>query len=510
MKRVLVSVYDKTGVVDFIKELDGLGWEIISTGGTYKALCDAGIDAIEISEVTKFPEMFDGRVKTLNPLIHGGILYRRDNEEDVKLLNEHGIKSIDMIVNNLYPFEDTVKNKNSTHADIIEKIDIGGPSMLRSAAKNYKFVSVVIDPSDYGAVLSELKSNGDTSEDMRRYLARKVFNYTAYYDSVISDYFNKIEKVDFSDYLTIGLKNREELRYGENPHQKAAFYRTSADEKGCLTTAVQLHGKELSFNNINDSNGALEALKMFEEPCCVAVKHANPCGIGIGETISEAFQKAYDCDPVSIFGGIIALNREVDEATAEKISEFFAEVVLAPSFSESALKKLTEKKNIRLLKIDDILNNSYPSKDMKKVLGGMLVQDRDTILLDGELKTVTRREPTEKELQDMIFAWKCAKAIKSNGVVLAKDGATIGIGLGEVNRVWAVNEAIERAGEKAVGSALASDAFFPFPDSLQALAKAGVTSVIQPGGSIKDEESIVVANDNDMTMVFTGIRHFKH
>jgi len=510
MKRALVSVYDKDGIVDFVKELVDLGWEIISTGGTYKTLKEAGIDCIEINEITNFPEILDGRVKTLSPYIHGGLLYRRDNPEDAEIIKEHGIKGIDMVINNLYPFEETVSNPKSSQEEIIEKIDIGGPSMLRAAAKNYKFVSVLTDPADYDRVIEEIRKDGDTSEETRRYLARKVFNLTAYYDSVISDYFNRVEGVDFPDYLTIGLKDRESLRYGENPHQSAAFYRTSNKSVGTLTSAVQLHGKELSFNNINDSNGALEALKMFEEPACVAVKHANPCGIGIGETLLEAFQKAYDCDPVSIFGGIIALNREVDIDVAEKISEFFAELIMAPSYSKEAFEKLSEKKNVRLLEIKDILHTRYNEKDFKKVLGGMLVQDRDIKLLNDELEVVTKREPNKKELDDMMFAWKAAKAIKSNGVVIARDGATVGIGLGEVNRVWAVEEAIERAGEKAKGAVLASDAFFPFPDSVQALAKAGVTAVIQPGGSIKDEESIVVCDENDMTMVFTGIRHFRH
>lgn len=510
MKRALISVYDKTGISDFGRELQALGWEIISTGGTYHHLKENGISVIEVNEVTGFPEMLDGRVKTLNPYIHGGILYRRDREDDIRLLKEHGIQGIDLIVNTLYPFEQTVSNPSSTHEEIIEKIDIGGPSMLRAAAKNYRFVSVVTDPSDYDRILEEIRVNGDTLPSTRRYLARKVFNYTAYYDSLISDYFNRLEGVDYPEYFTLGMRDGTVLRYGENPHQSAAFYKTSGDIAGTLSKAVQLHGKELSFNNINDANGALEALKLFEEPCCVGVKHANPCGIGIGSDLFEAYSKAYACDPVSIFGGILAMNREVDERVAEKISEFFAEVVIAPSFSEKALEILTQKKNIRLLKIENIFHDDTTAKDMKKVLGGMLLQERDTVLMTEPLKTVTKREPSGKEMEDLLFAWKCVKAVKSNGVVMVKDGATIGIGLGEVNRVWAVEEAIQRSGEEVKGAVLASDAYFPFSDSMEALAKAGVRAVIQPGGSIRDEESIRVADENDMAMVFTNTRHFRH
>lgn len=507
--RVLMSCYDKTGVVEFAKELESLGWEIISTGGTFNALKDAGVPAKEVSEITDFPEMLDGRIKTLHPKIHGGILYRRDKESDIEDIKAQGISSIDMIVNNLYPFEDTW-NKTDNHDEIIEKIDIGGPSMLRAAAKNYKFVSVVIDPSDYEKIIEELKQNGKVSMETNRYLARKVFNYTAYYDSVISDYFNEIEGIDYPNYLTIGLRDCEMMRYGENPHQSAAFYHTPRDTKATLADITQLNGKKLSFNNINDANGAIEALKMFEEPCCVAVKHANPCGIAIGDNIFEAYKKAYECDPVSIFGGIVAFNREVDEDTAHKLKEIFLEVIIAPKFSEEAVKILEEKGNLRLLTIEDILYDDYHSKDFKKVLGGMLVQERDTTLYTEDIKVVTKRAPSEREKEDLKFAWKCAKAVKSNGVVMAKDKSTIGIGLGEVNRVWAVNEAIERAGDNAKGAVLASDAFFPFGDSLEALAKAGVSAVIQPGGSLRDEESIKVADENDITMIFTGTRHFRH
>lgn len=510
MKRALISVFDKTGIVEFARELEELGYEIISTGGSFRKLKEAGVRVMEVEDVTKFPEILDGRVKTLNPLIHGGILYRRDLEEDRATIEEMEISPIDIVVNNLYPFEETVKKEGVTEAEAIENIDIGGPSMIRAAAKNFKFVTTIVDPKDYELVLEELRLNGETNLKTRKYLARKVFNYTAYYDSLISNYFNELEDIKFPDYLTIGFKGRTGLRYGENPHQEAAFYQEAKNTGGTLAGARQLHGKELSFNNINDSNGALDALKMFEEPTIVAVKHANPCGIASGDSLLEAYIKAYECDPISIFGGIIAANREIDLDVAEKISEIFIEVVMAPSFTEEALELLTKKKNIRLLEIDDIMKKDYRELDMKKVLGGFLVQDRDTVLFDSELETITDREPTEAEMADMKFAWACVKAVKSNGVLLVKDRATVGIGLGEVNRVWAVENAVERAGEKAVGAVLASDAFFPFKDSIEALAKAKVAAVIQPGGSIRDGEVIEEANKNKMAMVFTHMRHFKH
>ena len=510
MKRALISVYDKNGIVDFALELSNLGWEIISTGGTSKILKQANIDVIEIDEITKFPEILDGRVKTLHPNIHGGLLYKRDNEEHVKTLKELNINSIDMVVNNLYPFEETIKREGVTHDEVIENIDIGGPSMIRAAAKNYKDVTVLVDPSDYGKVLDELKSKGETTYETRQYLARKVFQYTAYYDSLISNYFNKLEPIEFPESLTISFKDRQSLRYGENPHQKAAFYKEIDNLEGTIAGAIKLHGKELSFNNINDGNGALEILKAFDEPTVVAVKHANPCGIGSGEKLLEAYDKAYECDKISIFGGIIAANREIDEEVARRINEIFIEIVMAPSFTKKALTILTSKKNIRILQIPNITRKDYPSYDIKKVLGGMLIQERDTVLLGDELKVVTKRKPTDEEMEDLLFARKAVKGVKSNSVLLAKNKATIGIGMREVNRLWAVEAAIDRAGEETKGSVLASDGFFPFKDSVEALAKAGVTAIIQPGGSIRDEESIIEADKNNMAMVLTGMRHFKH
>jgi phosphoribosylaminoimidazolecarboxamide formyltransferase/IMP cyclohydrolase len=510
MKRALISVYDKEGIVEFALELKNLGWEIISTGGTSKILKEAGINALEVEEVTNFPEILDGRVKTLNPYIHGGLLYRRDDKNHVKTVEKIGINPIDMVVNNLYPFEETIKKSNVTHEEIIENIDIGGPSMIRAAAKNYEYVTVIVDPKDYTKVLEELKSNDETSLSTRQYLARKVFNYTAYYDTLISNYFNHIEEVEFPEKLTLAYKGRKELRYGENPHQKAAFYEETGKVEGTVAGATQLHGKELSFNNINDANGALEILKEFQDPTVVAVKHTNPCGIGSGETLLEAYEKAYESDKISIFGGIIAANRQIDEDVARRINEIFVEIVMAPLFTEKALEILSEKKNIRILQIPDIIDNDYRTMDIKKVLGGILVQERDNIILKEELKIVTDRKPTEKEMEDLLFGWKAVKNIKSNAVVLVKDKGTIGIGMGEVNRVWAVENAINRSEEKVKGSVLASDGFFPFKDSVEALAKAGVTAIIQPGGSLRDEESIIEANKNGITMIFTGIRHFKH
>ncbi|WP_313232300.1 bifunctional phosphoribosylaminoimidazolecarboxamide formyltransferase/IMP cyclohydrolase [Tissierella praeacuta] len=510
MKRALISVFHKEGIVEFASELKKLGWEIISTGGTYKILKESGIEVIEVNNVTNFPEILDGRVKTLNPYIHGGLLYRRDNKNHIKTIEDMKIDPIDMVVNNLYPFEETIKKPNVTHEETIENIDIGGPSMIRAAAKNYKDVTVIIDPSDYEQVLNELKSEGKTTFRTRQYLARKVFNYTAYYDTLISNYFNEIEEVIFPEKLTLAYKSKEELRYGENPHQKAAFYKEVGKKEGTLAGAIQLHGKELSFNNINDANGCIEALKEFDEPTVVAVKHANPCGIGSGKDILEAYKKAYECDKVSIFGGIIAANREIDEKVAEKINEIFIEIVMAPSFTEKALEILTQKKNIRIMQIDNIIDRKYKELDIKKVLGGLLVQDKDRILLNEEIKIVTKNQPTEKQMEDLLFAWKAAKSVKSNGVVIAKDKATIGIGLGEVNRVWAVQNAIERAGEKVKGAVLASDGFFPFKDSIELLSSAGVAAIIQPGGSLKDSEVIEEADRNSISMIITGIRHFKH
>lgn len=510
MKRALISVYDKSGVVEFAKELADLGWEIVSTGGTFETLKSNGLNPIKIEDVTKFQEILDGRVKTLNPLIHGGILYRRDKEDHKKTINKMDISPIDIIVNNLYPFEETISSGDKDEEEIIENIDIGGPSMIRAGAKNYRDVTVIIDPTDYKMVLNELKVNNNTSINTRRYLARKVFNYTAYYDTLISNYFNEIDGENFPDHLTFAYKNKKQLRYGENPHQNASFYEEVKQTTGTLSNAIKLHGKELSFNNINDSNGALETLKEFEEPTVVGVKHGNPCGIGSDSDINIAYKKAYEADSASIFGGIIAVNREVGVEIAERINSIFIEIVMAPSYTNEALEILKKKENIRILKIENIMNIEYTEKNIKKVLGGILIQDRDDILLDGEIITVTDKKPSQEDMENLLFAWKVSKCVKSNGVAIVKDKATIGLGLGEVNRAWAVENAIARAGEKVVNSYIASDGFFPFKDSIEMLAKAKIKAIIQPGGSIKDKEVIDEANKNGIIMCFTGIRHFKH
>ncbi len=510
MKRALISVFDKTGIVEFTQKLVDLGWEIISTGGTSRKLKEAGIDVIDVSDITEFPECFDGRVKTLHPKIHGGLLYLRDNNEHVAKLEELDITPIDIVVNNLYPFKETILRDGVTHEEIIENIDIGGPSMLRAAAKNYKFVTVAVDPTDYDKIIEELEKYGEVQLNTKEYLAAKVFQHTSNYDTLISNYFNKKTNAEMQDKISFTFEKKQELRYGENPHQKAAYYTSIQGTEGTLSEAVQLHGKELSFNNINDTNGALEILKEFEELTVVAVKHANPCGIGSGKNIEEAFKKAYECDKVSIFGGIIATNGEIDESTANLINNIFIEVVVAPSYSEEALKILKSKKNIRLLKLSNITKNDYKAYDIKKVLGGILVQERDNMLIKDGLKVVTDRKPTEEEMKDLLFAWKAVKNTKSNGIVLAKDSGTVAIGPGQVSRIWALENAIKQAGDKAKGSVMASDAFFPFSDCVEAAAKVGVTAIIQPGGSIRDEESINMANKLGIAMVFTGMRHFKH
>lgn len=512
MPRALISVYDKTGIVEFAKNLVEMGWEIISTGGTKKLLKDNNIEAIDISEITGFPECFDGRVKTLHPKIHGGLLYVRDNESHVETLKNLDISPIDIVVNNLYPFKQTLENPESTHEDIIENIDIGGPSMLRAAAKNYKFVSVIVDPKDYEKVITELKDNNDVSIDTKQYLSAKVFMHTASYDALISSYFNKICDVKYPEVLTKTYIKKQDLRYGENPHQDACFYSEVFETEGTLSDATKLHGKDLSFNNINDTNGALEILKEFEEPTIVAVKHANPCGVGSAETIEKAFVKAYEADKVSIFGGIIASNREINKEAAEiiKINKIFIEVIVAPSYSEEALEILKQKKNVRILSLSNINKNDYITDDMKKVLGGLLVQDRNDVLLNDELEVVTDRKPTEKEMEDLLFAWKVVKNTKSNGIAIAKDKQTVAVGPGQVSRIWALENAIKQGEENVNGSVLASDAFFPFDDCVIQAANSKITAIIQPGGSIRDKESIEACNKHGIAMVFTKMRHFKH
>ncbi len=651
MKRALVSVSDKTNLVEFVSELVKLGYEIISTGGTKKALEAAGIETIGISEITGFPEIMDGRVKTLHPKVHGALLCVRDNEEHVKQLKELNIDYIDLVCVNLYPFKQTVQKPGVTHEDgallcvrdneehvkqlkelnidyidlvcvnlypfkqtvqkpgvtheeIIENIDIGGPSMLRSASKNYKFIPVVVDPNDYEKVIEELKANGETTLETREKLAAKVFRHTANYDAMIASYLmvdpNDYEKVieelkangettletreklaakvfrhtanydamiasyltektgeKYPEKLTITYDKVQDLRYGENPHQSAAFYK-NMNPKYSLANAKQLHGKELSYNNIQDGNAAIEILKDFEGTCaavglkhmnpcgvglgktieeawdkayeadpdgnaaieilkdfegtCAAVglKHMNPCGVGLGKTIEEAWDKAYEADPVSIFGGIVAFNEPVNKAVAEKLANIFLEIIIAPAFDEDAFEILSKKKNIRLMQLDTTLSVNAKYK-VTNVNDGLLVQDVDDHKLTKEdLRCVTNRKPTEEELEQLLFAWNVVKHVKSNAIVLVKDNMTIGVGAGQMNRVGAARIAIEQAQEKAKGSVMGSDAFFPMPDTVEEAVKAGVTAIIQPGGSIKDQLSIDVCNEYGIAMVYTGVRHFKH
>ncbi|MGN1060333.1 MAG: bifunctional phosphoribosylaminoimidazolecarboxamide formyltransferase/IMP cyclohydrolase [Candidatus Coproplasma sp.] len=535
-KRALVSVSDKAGVVDFCKELVACGFEIISTGGTAKALTDAGLKVIGISEITGFPECLDGRVKTLHPNVHAGLLAMRSNPEHMAQLEKLNINTIDIVCVNLYPFKATLA-KGADFAECIENIDIGGPTMIRAAAKNYQDVAVIVDPKDYAKVIDELKNGGVTLET-KKYLQYKVFAHTAVYDSLISNYLASQLGIEYPDSVTFAYEKAQEMRYGENPQQTAVFYKEEFDRAGSLPTAKQLWGKELSYNNINDANGALELLKEFgSTPAVVACKHANPCGVGTGKDIYEAYMRAYTSDPVSVYGGILAINGEVDEATANEINKIFIEIVMAPSYSEKALEILEQKKNIRLLQIENIsAKREKTAKDMKKVYGGLLVQQYDETLLKGEdmglfsrkaeveeittssgakrkvygTGVVTDRMPTKEEIEAMMFAWKVVKHTKSNAIVIGKEGRTTGIGMGQTNRIWAAQQAIAHAGEEAKGSVMASDAFFPFPDCVEECVKAGITAIVNPGGSIRDELSVEACNKAGIAMVFVGDRHFKH
>ncbi|MEG0729481.1 MAG: bifunctional phosphoribosylaminoimidazolecarboxamide formyltransferase/IMP cyclohydrolase [Anaerovoracaceae bacterium] len=507
--RALISVSDKTGVVEFARELEKLGVEIISTGGTHKKLVDEGINVIGISDVTGFPECLDGRVKTLHPAVHGGLLARRDVKEHMDQIQELGIETIDIVAINLYPFKETIMKPDVTLADAIENIDIGGPTMLRSAAKNHKDVAVICDPSDYGKVIEAIKEDR-LDYDLKYRLALKVFQQTAAYDAMISDYLRKEIGEELPQNLTLTFEKVQDLRYGENSHQKGMYYKEIKPFDGALVKAKQLQGKELSYNNINDTEGALGCLKEFTEPAVVAVKHANPCGVAVGETLVEAYKKAHDCDPTSIFGGIIACNREVDLDTANEISKIFVEIIIAPAFTAEAMEVLVKKQNLRLLELPEILAKAPKGTiDIKKVSGGLLVQDSDDILVD-ELKVVTKKEPTQQELKDMEMAMKVVKHTRSNGIVFVKDGMTIGIGPGQTNRIWAVQNAIKQSNFDMKGCVMASDAFFPFDDCVTAAAEAGATAIIQPGGSIRDQDSIDKADELEVAMVFSGYRHFKH
>ncbi|MFJ7679469.1 bifunctional phosphoribosylaminoimidazolecarboxamide formyltransferase/IMP cyclohydrolase [Peribacillus sp. NPDC046944] len=509
-KRALISVSDKTGIVEFAKGLKEAGFEIISTGGTSKTLQDNGVDVIGISEITGFPEILDGRVKTLHPNVHAAVLAKHGDEGHKAQLAEHHIEPIQLVCVNLYPFQSTISKPDVTVEDAIENIDIGGPTMLRSSAKNHEYVTVIVDSEDYATVLAELKENGDVSKTTNRRLAAKVFRHTAAYDAVISEYMTELAEEENPESLTVTYELKQSLRYGENPHQKAAFYKKPLGSTFSIAEAKQLHGKELSYNNINDADAALQIVKEFKEPAAVAVKHMNPCGVGVGDTILEAFDKAYEADSTSIFGGIIALNREVDKATAEKLHEIFLEIIIAPGFSKEALDVLTSKKNLRLLTVN-FQAAKKPERKLTSIEGGLLVQERDAFgLKDAEVKVATKREPTAEEWKALELGWKIVKHVKSNAIVICNDQMTLGVGAGQMNRVGAAKIALEQAGERVAGSALASDAFFPMDDTVEAAAKAGVTAIIQPGGSKKDQDSIDKADEYGIAMVFTGVRHFKH
>ena len=504
-KRALISVSDKTNIVEFAKGLEKHSFEVISTGGTYTHLKNNGVSCISIEDVTHFPEILEGRVKTLHPKIHGGLLSKRGNELHNKHVAENNIEYIDLVCVNLYPFEATVKKEGVSEEEIIENIDIGGPSMLRSAAKNFNDVAVVTDINDYDRVLSELEQGGITYET-RRALAIKVFNTTASYDAAIANYFNKKDKL-VPERLTLSYNLQDSLRYGENPHQKAYHYVQDNNESYALQNAVQLHGKEMSYNNIQDASAALDILAEFDETTCVAVKHMNPCGVATGSSVFEAYSRAYEADPVSIFGGIVAVNGKVDKETAEKMHSIFLEIILATDYDEEALEILTKKKNLRIYKLSEKNNNH--EQQIKSVRGGILVQDFNDKLAD-EYESVTEKKVDESQQRDIEFGLKVVKHVKSNAIVVVKDGQTLGIGAGQMNRVGSCKIALEQAGEKARGAVLASDAFFPMRDSADIAADYGIAAIVQPGGSIRDQESIDTCNEKGVAMVFSKIRHFKH
>lgn len=509
--RAMISVSDKTGIVDFASRLEKLGVEIISTGGSAKKLSDSGIKVREVNEITGFPECLDGRVKTLHPHIFAGILAMRDNAVHMETLQEFSIGTIDIIVVNLYPFKETISKKNVSLEEAIENIDIGGPSMLRAAAKNYKDVAVITDVADYETVLQELEENGCVSLETKYNLALKVFSETAAYDALISKYLRERINQKFTDKITLTFEKQQDMRYGENPHQDACFYKETMGYDAGITCGEQLWGKELSYNNINDANGAINLLKEFaSEPCVVAVKHSSPCGVGVDIDVFNAYQKAYDCDPVSIFGGIIATNQIIDEKTAKKMSEIFLEVIIAPDFSPQALEVFQSKKNLRLIKLPEITKKAENELTFKKVSGGLLIQDLDTLSVSDDFDVVTDRIPTKTETDDMIFAMKVCKHTTSNAIVFAKNNATVSIGGGQVSRVWAVENCVNHASQNALAAVMASDAFFPFRDAVDLAAKNGIKAIIQPGGSVKDQEVIDACNEHGIAMVFTKKRHFKH
>ncbi|MDB5838750.1 MAG: cyclohydrolase [Herminiimonas sp.] len=520
IKQALISVSDKTGILDFARALSTMGVNILSTGGTAKLLRDNGIGVTEVSDYTGFPEMLDGRVKTLHPKVHGGILARRDFPEHAAALEQHGIPTIDMVVVNLYPFAATVAKENCSLEDAIENIDIGGPAMLRSSAKNHKDVVVICDPADYGQVLSEVAAQGgEVSYETRFALAKKVFAHTAQYDGAITNYFTSLgqdkqhaTRSAYPDTLNLHFEKVQDMRYGENPHQSAAFYRDVSVPQGALANYRQLQGKELSYNNIADADAAWECVKTFDETACVIIKHANPCGVAVGANPMEAYSKALQTDPTSAFGGIIAFNCELDGNAAAAVAKQFVEVVIAPSFSDAARQVFASKQNVRLLEIP--YGKAVNPNDFKRVGGGLLVQSPDSrnVAL-AELKIVSKKQPTPQQLQDLMFAWRVAKFVKSNAIVFCGNGMTLGVGAGQMSRVDSARIAsikAQNAGLPLAGSAVASDAFFPFRDGLDVVVQAGATSVIQPGGSMRDQEVIDAADEHGIVMMLTGTRHFRH
>jgi len=516
IERALISVSDKTGVVGLARALVAQGVQILSTGGTAKLLEKEGIAATEVSQHTGFPEMLDGRVKTLHPKIHGGLLARRDLSSHLEAIRGAGIPTIDLVVVNLYPFEATIADPDCRFEDAIENIDIGGPAMLRSAAKNHSGVAVVVDPSDYAQVISEIRSTGAVSDDMRLRLAKKVFAHTSAYDGAISNYLHSLDasgtRGEFPEVLTLQYAKLQEMRYGENPHQSAAFYRDRNPVAGGLAGYQQLQGKELSYNNIADSDAAWECVKVFAEPACVIIKHANPCGAATGKDLLEAYTKAFKTDPTSAFGGIIAFNRALDRAAAEAVGKQFAEVIIAPRVEPEARTFLAGKQNLRVLEVP--LEHKAQAHDMKRIGGGLLVQSTDAKLVErAEIKVVTKKAPTEAQWADLLFAWRVAKFVKSNAIVFCRDGMTMGVGAGQMSRVDSARIAsikAQNAGLSLADSAVASDAFFPFRDGLDVVIDAGASAVIQPGGSVRDDEVIAAANERGVAMVFTGMRHFRH
>ncbi|MET3683989.1 phosphoribosylaminoimidazolecarboxamide formyltransferase/IMP cyclohydrolase [Alkalibacillus flavidus] len=507
-KTALISVSDKTGIVDFVKQLVDQQFDIVSTGGTKRVLEEAGIEVTSISEVTEFPEILDGRVKTLHPNVHAGLLAKRDQSDHMNALDELAIQTIDLLVVNLYPFKETISKEQVTYHEAIENIDIGGPAMLRAAAKNHEDVTVVVDPNDYMHVIDALTSSQEL-HDLNRELAAKVYRHTAQYDALVADYLTKQTGESYPESKTFTLDRQQTLRYGENPHQQAAFYADPFASNASLVNATQLHGKALSYNNIQDADVALTVVKEFSEPTTVVVKHTNPCGVGTGDTLEASFNRAYDADPISIFGGIVALNREVDATVAEDLSQIFLEIIIATSFTDEALDILTQKKNIRLLEVST--EQGVPELALRSVAGGLLIQDEDRYLeKDIQFDVVTERDPTEEEWTNMAFAWKVMKHVKSNAILLATNQQTIGVGAGQMNRVGAAKIAIDQAGAKANEAVMASDAFFPMDDTVEAAYQAGITAIIQPGGSKRDGDSIKKCNEYGIAMVFTGVRHFKH